>query len=428
MHDAPSSDVSGRATGVETVAIRTGGRIDDICRSIRRVILRDIGELGGDQFLVDILGNSVTANVQTLINALHYGIEASDYEVPAIATEYARRLAQQNVPLEALVRAYRLGQTEFLRIALDEVLAIRMDAQASLMVAQQMMAKTAEYIDWVTERVIRAYSLERDHWLMQRNMLRTRNIRRLLAGKDPDNTSLDAAIGFPLRLRHIAVVAWMDAADTDADAYAQVELELRRLREYLPVSGEPLLMPADQATIWAWFPLFSHTTAENVAAAFNSLVGSSTRHVYYSVGTIESDGHGFRVSHARAQLVRNVILASGSGTRVGNFSDPRMSVTALLAGDMSLAKDWVSFVLGPLADDDLETARLRETLEVFLTTGSNYTMAADKLHVHPNTIKYRIQKARDKLRVTTNDGRVDIAVALVLCSQLGAAVLTNVGT
>jgi DNA-binding PucR family transcriptional regulator len=84
--------------------------------------------------------------------------------------------------------------------------------------------------------------------------------------------------------------------------------------------------------------------------------------------------------------------------------------------------------LGPLADDDLETARLRETLEVFLTTGSNYTMAADKLHVHPNTIKYRIHKAWDKLGVTTNDGRIDVALALVLCSQLGAAVLTNDGT
>ncbi len=74
--------------------------------------------------------------------------------------------------------------------------------------------------------------------------------------------------------------------------------------------------------------------------------------------------------------------------------------SALLAGDINLTKDWVSFVLGPLADDDLETARLRETLEVFLTIGSNYTMAADKLHVHPNTIKYRIHKAQDRLRVT----------------------------
>jgi hypothetical protein len=67
--------------------------------------------------------------------------------------------------------------------------------------------------------------------------------------------------------------------------------------------------------------------------------------------------------------------------------------------------------LGPLADDDLETARLRETLEVFLTTGSNYMMAADKLHVRPNTIKYRIHKAQDRLLVTTNDGRIDVARA-----------------
>jgi DNA-binding PucR family transcriptional regulator len=102
--------------------------------------------------------------------------------------------------------------------------------------------------------------------------------------------------------------------------------------------------------------------------------------------------------------------------------------SAPLAGDINLTKDWVSFVLGPLADDDLETARLRETLEIFLTIGPNYTMAADKLHVHPHTIKYRIHNAQDRLRVTTNDGRIDVALALVLCSRLGAAVLTNNGT
>jgi DNA-binding PucR family transcriptional regulator len=55
-------------------------------------------------------------------------------------------------------------------------------------------------------------------------------------------------------------------------------------------------------------------------------------------------------------------------------------------------------------------------------------MAADKLHVHPNTITYRIHNAQDRLRITTNDGRIDVALALVLCSRLGAAVLTNNGT
>jgi DNA-binding PucR family transcriptional regulator len=50
------------------------------------------------------------------------------------------------------------------------------------------------------------------------------------------------------------------------------------------------------------------------------------------------------------------------------------------------------------------------------------------VHVHPNTITYRIHNAQDRLRVTTNDGRIDVALALVLCSRLGAAVLTNNGT
>jgi DNA-binding PucR family transcriptional regulator len=55
-------------------------------------------------------------------------------------------------------------------------------------------------------------------------------------------------------------------------------------------------------------------------------------------------------------------------------------------------------------------------------------MAADTLHVHPNTIKYRIHNAQDRLPVTTNDGRIDVALALVLGSRLGAAVRTDDGT
>ena len=68
--------------------------------------------------------------------------------------------------------------------------------------------------------------------------------------------------------------------------------------------------------------------------------------------------------------------------------------------------------------------RLRSVeLAVYLTTGSAYTTTADRLHIHPNTVKYRIQKAEEKLRVPSSDGRVDVTVALVLCEQLGSSVL-----
>jgi sugar diacid utilization regulator len=79
--------------------------------------------------------------------------------------------------------------------------------------------------------------------------------------------------------------------------------------------------------------------------------------------------------------------------------------------------------------DDLETARLRETLGGSSSRSDRTTQwPQTELHVHPNTIEYRIHNAQDNLRVTTNDGRIKVALALVLCSRLGAAVLTNDGT
>jgi hypothetical protein len=410
---------------MESVAAGTERRIDEVSRSVHWVILRDIPELGGDQYLIDILESSISANVASILSALRYGIDVSNFEVPAIATEYARRLAQHGLPLEALVRAYRLGQTEFLRIAFDEIRRSQVYAESGLTVAQQVMATTAEYIDWVTERVIYAYSREREHWLVQRNVLRTRHIRRLLAGKYPENQGLETAIGFPLRLRHIAMIAWQDREVAGTEAYAHIELELRRLREFLPMNGESLLLPADQSTIWVWFPLPLHTTADQVTAAIDALAANDSKSIRYAIGTIESGGHGFRLSHVRAQLVRNVMLASDTSTRVGKFTDPGMAVATLVGHDLDLVKDWVSYVLGPLASNDPDTTRLRDTLEVFLTSGSNYSCAAERLHVHPNTIKYRIHKAEEKLPATTADGRVDVALALVLCSQLGHTVLST---
>jgi DNA-binding PucR family transcriptional regulator len=421
-HDVESGE---GLTGVQIVAARADRRIDEVSRAIHQVILRDVTELDGDQHLVDILHNSVAANVSTAVHALRYAIDAAHFEVPAVATEYARRLAQHNVPLEALIRAYRLGQTEFLRIAFDEARAVETNAAAALIVAQQIMDKTAEYIDWVTERVIRSYSVEHDRWLIQRNVVRSRHIRRLLEGRYPENNAPDAAIDFPLRMRHIAVIAWIDPACAEADALVQIEAELRRLRESLPMNGESLLVPADEATVWAWIPLLSHTTADEVTSAVDALSRQRARRISYALGTIESGGHGFRVSHVRAQLVRNMMLGAQTGNRVAAFSDPAVSVAALFGRDLELAKDWVSSLLGSLARDDPDTARLRETLAVFLMTGSTYKTAANRLHIHPNTVKYRVHKAEEKLQLPSSGGRIDVALALILCAQLGSAVLAH---
>ncbi len=76
------------------------------------------------QRLVELLGTSVEGNVDTILHALRYDIAVERVEAPTAALEYARRLAQHGVPVNALVRAYRLGQRRMNELVFAELRAI----------------------------------------------------------------------------------------------------------------------------------------------------------------------------------------------------------------------------------------------------------------------------------------------------------------
>ena len=82
-------------------------------------------------------------------------------------------------------------------------------------------------------------------------------------------------------------------------------------------------------------------------------------------------------------------------------------------------------VLGPLSSDTDNDARLRETLRVFLRRGASYKAAADQLHLHSNSIKYRVQRAIDRRGRPIGDDRLDVEIALLVCQWFGRAVLLN---
>ena len=95
---------------VAEVAGRLHDRLADVSSALRRALEDQIPELRGDAALVELLGTSVEGNVDTILHALRYDIAVERVEAPTAALEYARRLAQRGVPVNALVRAYRLGQ------------------------------------------------------------------------------------------------------------------------------------------------------------------------------------------------------------------------------------------------------------------------------------------------------------------------------
>jgi DNA-binding PucR family transcriptional regulator len=86
-------------------------------------------------------------------------------------------------------------------------------------------------------------------------------------------------------------------------------------------------------------------------------------------------------------------------------------------------RDWVATVLGDLASNDENDARLRETLRVFLSCGSSYKLAAEELNMHFNSVKYRVARAVARRGRDIGSDRLDVELALLACHWYGPAVL-----
>ena len=108
-------------------------------------------------------------------------------------------------------------------------------------------------------------------------------------------------------------------------------------------------------------------------------------------------------------------------------TDPGLSVAALLADDIGDAREWVAEVLGDLAGDNENDARLRETLRIFLRCGSSYKLAADELTLHFNTVKYRVGRAVARRGHAIDEDRLDVELALLVCQWYDTAVLQRPG-
>jgi sugar diacid utilization regulator len=141
---------------------------------------------------------------------------------------------------------------------------------------------------------------------------------------------------------------------------------------------------------------------------------------------------GWRASASRTakpRPPRRVALVGGRPEPIVIGAEDRgLPLAALLGGDIADTRAWVASVLGNLAADTDNDARLRETLRVFLRCGPSYTQAADELNLHFNTVKYRVGRAFARRGTKVAADRLDVEVALLVCHWYGAAVLLPSGS
>ena len=408
---------------VAETAARLQDRLPEVSSGIQVILENQIPELGGDPRAMELLGPSVLGNVETLLHALRYAIPVDLVAVPVAAMEYARRLAQYGIPLNALVRAYRIGQHMMNELVFAEVRAIDIPDPARYAVLEAMSATLFQYIDSITQQVVVVYEDERERWLENQNSLRAMRVREVLAAHKPiDVDAATTTIRYPLRWHHLGLVMWYPDMGTSGDEIGRLQRFLRELGQAADAAASPLFIAADRTCGWGWLPYRAAT--ESAAACIREFALGRPDAPSIAIGTMAAGLEGFRQSHREAEAARRVALvgARAEPTVIG-AEDRGLPLAALLGGDIVDTRAWVAGVLGDLAVDTDGDARLRETLRVFLYCGSSYKQAADELNLHFNTVKYRVGRAIARRGREVAADRLDVEVALLVCHWYGAAVL-----
>lgn len=423
---APGSR-KGEALVAESAALvvsRLNDKLPEITRFIQDLLFNELSEVGGDGELLGLLHDAVQGNLEAFFPAIRHGISIDNVEPPTAALEHARRMAQRGVDADALVRGYRLGHQAVVSVVLDEIRAAQLETRLGLDVFEQITSTSFRYIDRMSRLVLIAYQYERDRWLANQSRLRALRVREVLEGGEIDIDEMSNVIRYPLHRNHLSLIAWCSESEIGNELVV-MERFITDLAQNLGVDERPLFVAADRVTAWAWIPLTTET-APTAAARMREFVDGRADAPWIVAGNPIPGVGGFRRSHRQALTARAVVAASGSHPpAVTLASDPGLVVAAQFCADLEHARAWVGDVLGPLASATDSDERMRETLREFLHAGSSFKATAEELHLHVNSVKYRVQRALERRGGPITEDRLDVEVALLLCHWFDTAVLNQ---
>jgi len=398
---------------IAEIGAAMGSQMTDLVGLLHRVMAEASEEIRGDQQILDLLHASIESNLETLEHIARYDIPVEEVSSPGAAEEYARRLAQRGISSTVLIRAYRLGQQLVLQWAFGELARREPDAQIAFTASRLFTDLTFKYVDSISEQVVVAYETERERWLAHRSTVRSAMLTEVLAGDAVDAATAEQALGYRLRQHHLGAVLW--GADVRV-----LEKALAALGKNLGVSGQPLFFARDRSTAWAWLPLgraAAHLDPESAGLGAH-------KSFLIALGSPGAGLTGFRVTHLEAVRAQQVALAARATAQpLTSYHDPEVRTAAMLAADPEATRRLVAKSLGALAADNEGAERLRETLLTFLTEKGSYVATAERVHLHKNTVKYRVDKAIEERGRPLDDERLELELALVACRWLGATVL-----
>jgi hypothetical protein len=387
-----------------------------VCELIDREVLPAVGELAartaaaihqrpetapdGDGHLADTVA-SCDANLRVLTTLWRTGGDPRDARPPAPALAYARVYAREARPFSDLLRAYRVGQEELLRILRHE-LGARLSSESLIAAIDQVSEFVFVYNDAIVARLEEAYEAERAECERTAVAMRRRMLAAVLDGSAGDEAEASRLLGYDLRRIHLAAVLWGAPEERLEEAASEVARSVGARRH--------LTAPLGANAIAAWFGAWDEPDLGAVAPPEPPLRLAFGR----PAGGIE----GFRTGHAEARRAHQVALVCEVDDGVVSYRD--VALAGLLSSDREAAREFARAEIGPLLEGPRpETLlRLRETVGAFFAESSSVSRTARRLGIHENTVHYRLNGAAELLGHPLEERPLELALAVEIARLL----------
>ncbi|POM24582.1 Purine catabolism regulatory protein [Actinomadura rubteroloni] len=369
--------------------------IDDVCAAVcdRIALYRDEKIVPRAD-----LHRSIAVNLRFMVDALG-GTATPDQAAPE---ETGARRAHQGAPLPEVLQAYRIACA-----MLWDLLVGRARAGARADALVDVAGLLWRVADEHAVRLTEAYRAASAELLVARQRRRSALVEALFTG----HRVADAGPWEAGKLLGLALDGKL----------AVVAAETRGLAEEGLVGVERRLARLGVVSAWQLTPTLQAGVVSLRDDQLDPMLAALRESAAARTGV--SPLYRSLVDTPRAlHLARTALAALPPGTaRVRAFGSSPL--TALLAHDPDEGRRLADEVLGALLDQPAEERDfLLETLEAYLGNGGSADRAAQVLHCHPNTVRYRMRRIRDLTGRSLTDPRsVAELVAAVQAVRLGPA-------
>lgn len=357
---------------------------------------------------------SCRANIGLIAQMMRDDVEPFTAVAPAEAIHYAREFVRRGLPIEDLMRAYRVGHQIFVSVLLQRLRDQVADRDLLAESVQYCSAWMFPYLDAVTLGITEAFMHERERWVRSAAALRADEVRAILDGSAIDEQRASQRLRYALARTHVAIVVWGEEGE-DEDGTIGIFERIAHDVERRLGGTDALCVPLGRRTLAAWIGLRTVPDVGVLRALRDDdalAVGARV-----AVGDPHDGIEGFRRSHEEALLARRVVqLGKRAPGALARYGD--VALTGLLTSDVGEARRFSERELGALGAETDAARRIAATLRVFLEEGSSFVRAARRLGVHENTVAYRVRRAGELLGHPVEERQLELRVALMLADVL----------